>query len=200
MSPLVRQVLYAGEYEAAELEALRKFLSRDDVVLELGTVIGLLAIFCARIVGAEHVHSYEANERNKFCIYENFALNGVFPNVHFAMPSNGVGERAFYVADDLWGSSIHFSPSADCVRVPTVSLNDEIRRTRPMLLIVDVEGAELEIAQLIDYHTIRKIVVEVHPELIGHEQTTVINQLFESGGFRLVWQSEWQRHAVYSRE
>ncbi|MCA1554239.1 MAG: hypothetical protein LC737_07675, partial [Chloroflexi bacterium] len=28
MSPLVRQVLYAGEYEAAELEALRKFLSR----------------------------------------------------------------------------------------------------------------------------------------------------------------------------
>jgi hypothetical protein len=69
------------------------------------------------------------------------------------------------------------------VTVDTEDINHEIAIHKPSLLIVDIEGGEKELIQKINFkeNTILKLLLELHPHIIGEEETNkIIKFLFES--------------------
>lgn len=184
LSRLVIQSFLDRDYEREKLEIVASKLSSDDVVIELGTGLGVLSAYCAKRVGSWRVTTYEANPALEPYIRGTFALNGVAPNLHMCLLGESPGERIFFVGDMFWASSpITESPDALAIAVPVKSLNDEIRRVRPTFLIMDVEGVEDELTEFIDYQTIRKVVVELHPAVLGREKVREVKARFLNAGF-----------------
>ncbi len=72
-----RRVRYAllTDYECNDARLCRRFISPSDRVLELGTAIGFLALYCRKIIGVEQITLVEANPNLLPLIAENFALN-----------------------------------------------------------------------------------------------------------------------------
>lgn len=184
--PEIREFLYSGEYERSELKLLRRHLRPDDVVMELGTGIGFISLACAKRIGAARVFSFEANPALKPLILHNYELNQLSPTLEICVLAEEIGERDFYVHDLYWLSSTKAgTPDARHIRVPSRSLNDEIRRIDPTFLIMDIEGEERDLFRFIDFHNIRKVAMELHTESIGRDEAEAIQQRLRNAGFTL---------------
>lgn len=66
-------------------------LDADDVVMDVGTGIGLVATLCAQRIGSERVYTYEANPALERPIRETFELNRVSPHLEMCMHGPAVG-------------------------------------------------------------------------------------------------------------
>jgi FkbM family methyltransferase len=186
ISPQIREFLYSGEYERSELKALRRHLSADDVVMELGTGIGFISLACARRVGEARVFSFEANPALEPLIRRNYELNRVSPTLEICVLGKGDGETDFYVHDQYWLSSTQpGNPNTHHIRIPCRSLNDAIHRIDPTFLVMDIEGGERELFQFIDLHNIRKIALELHTDLLSVDETEIICQRLRDAGFTM---------------
>ncbi len=184
ISPTVRHYLFSGEYENEELVIATAALRPDDVVLELGTGLGLISAFCAKRIGSARVFTYEANPALEPHIRRTFTLNGVSPSLSIALLGQRPGHRTFYVTRNFWASSVvRPAGRAKAVMVLVKGLDDEIRRIDPTFLVVDIEGGELELFEAIDFRNIRKICVEVHEGPIGPEGVKRVRQLLLDAGF-----------------
>ena len=179
----VRGAILDGSYEAPELRALASALRADDVVLELGTGLGLLSSWCAQRIGSARVHTFEANPALEPRIRETFALNGVAPALGVAMLGEHAGEHDFHVHEAFWASSAtDATGAAHTVRVPVRPLNDEIRRIGPSLLVMDIEGGEAELLRFADLQGVQRIVAEFHEGMLGRAAIdTMIGRLYREG-------------------
>lgn len=186
LSPNMRHYLYKGQYETRELDIVRGALKPDDMVMELGTGLGVLATYCAQRIGSDRVFTYEANPALEPHIRETFALNGVSPSLSTCVLGSEVGEATFYVAKEFTESSTHRrDPGMKAVTVPMGSLNAEIHRIDPAFLIADIEGGEYDLFESIDFHRIEKICVEVHEQAIGRDKVERIKAILSNAGFVL---------------
>ena len=187
LSPVVRKFIYCGDYEKSELRAIRRNLEPDDVVMEVGTGLGFISLQCAKRIGADRVHTFEANADLEPFIRRNYELNGLSPTLEICLLSDRAGEADFYVADDFWASSTIPQGQAKAARkVPMRSLNDEIRRIGPTFLILDIEGGEYDLLQILDdFRTIRKVSIELHEEVIGPEKIGAIKRRLADAGFAI---------------
>ena len=98
--------------------------------MELGTGIGFVSLVCRRRVGRSRVYSFEANPALEPLIRRNYrSFNHLHPTLSICILGEEDGEADFYVHDLYWISSTRpGEPDTRHVRVPTRSLNDEIRR------------------------------------------------------------------------
>lgn len=186
ITPPIRRDIYFGDYERKELELVERRLQPGDTVMEIGAGIGFLSAFCAKVVGSERVHAYEANPALLPLIAEVHARNGVRPQVVHALLGEGDGERDFFVEPDYWASSlVRRSRGARCVRVRQIDLNAELRRVAPSFLIVDVEGGELELLRHADLSAVSKLCLEVHPDVLGNGRASELLAGLIAAGFAL---------------
>src|SRR5689334_16926088 len=90
----VSQMLVRGDYEVAERFAVSQLLEKDDVVVEIGSCVGLVALTAAKVVGAHNVKSFEPNPAAAIVARENFALNAMSIDLVNAAvgPADGVLE------------------------------------------------------------------------------------------------------------
>lgn len=182
----IRKDIFFGGYEAKEAGLVQKFIAPDDVVFEVGAGIGFLSSLCAKVVGNDNVHAYEANPQLLPIIREVHQKNGVAPHVYNVLLGQGEAERTFWLEPDYWASSlIQGSPAAKPIQIPQIDLNSELERIRPSFLIVDIEGGEYEFFEHIDLSTIRKICIEVHPHVLGDERVCEILSWLFARGFSL---------------
>jgi FkbM family methyltransferase len=163
-----------GDYEAKEIEIVAKRLEPQDVVLEVGAGLGFLSAYCAKRVGAQSVHAYEANPELIPLIRETYAKNEVAPNLVNAVLAKGAGEREFKVAGEFWASSAHRSEGRT-IKVPQADRDAELARIKPTFLIVDIEGGEAEFFAGADLQSVRKICVETHADVLGDR---VLSEMF----------------------
>lgn len=193
--------LYADRHEAKERHIIEQRLRPDDIVLELGSGMGIVTISCCQIAGSERVHTFEANPKMEATLRRNFALNGVTPHLQMAMISSAEGTDQFHVSDKFLLSSRYESATrissakVECTTVPTVSLQRVLREVQPTFLVVDIEGGELELLnEGIDLSSVQRICIEVHPAIIGDEQAgRLIENLIQRG----FWLSmEWSNGIV----
>ena len=182
-----RNALYHGNYERLEGRALRATLEPHDVVMELGTGLGFLATCAARVVGSERVSTYEANPALQSIIMRTFRLNRVAPHLTMAILGERDGEAEFFVERLFCESSTtRPSESARRVIVPTLSLNDEVRRVKPTFLVMDIEGAESQLIPFIDLSGVGKLLIEMHPHVIGKTRTGELMSVLADRGFLIV--------------
>lgn len=179
----VLEAILEGSYEADELEMVRQRLAPDDVVMELGTGLGLLATFCAKRIGSTRVFTFEANPALAPIIRTTFALNGVSPTLEMRAVGPQAGTVTFHVTPDFWGASTVRYRRARTITVPMTPFNEHAARIRPTFLIIDIEGGEYELASRMDLRGVRTIAIELHPTIIGLEKTQAVLDAFQSQGF-----------------
>lgn len=183
--PILKDIFFGG-YESKEAELVGKRITEDDVVMEIGAGIGFLSALCAKVTGGKRVFAYEANPQLMDIIKHVHGLNQVAPTVSNVLLGEGEGERTFWLEKDYWASSL-IQGAADTtpIQVRQIDLNQEIQRIRPSFLILDIEGGEYELLRHANLDPIRKIVIEVHPHVLGYTQVSEILGWLFAAGFAL---------------
>ncbi|WP_419798411.1 MAG: FkbM family methyltransferase [Terasakiella sp.] len=195
ISDNIRGYIARGKYEAEERELIFATLTPQDTVLEIGAGMGYVSCVCAGILkDKDRLYSYEANPKLIEIIEHNRKINGVDFHVRNALLGAFDGKADFYIPDDFWGASL--SPIADAQRVEIEVHNikkamDEIQ---PTYLIMDIEGAEVNVLPSMDLSSVQTICLEVHPFNTGMEAVRkmfsyLLNEgfMFEMNKFDLVY-------------
>jgi FkbM family methyltransferase len=176
--------IVAGHYELPERTLLKDALEHDDVVLELGAGVGVVSAICAQRLGSSRVHAFEANPNLIPLANDTYNLNGVAPSIENSILANAEGEQKFYLERDFWSSStVKRSSDAIEVSVPVRRLVGEIERIRPTFLIVDIEGGEAEIFQDASLPHVKKVLIELHPHVVGAAAIARVRRAFAAAGF-----------------
>lgn len=186
-SPVIRESLYSRTYEQAELELVKAHLQADDRVMEVGTGLGLLSSYCAKVVGNQQGFTFEANPALESAIRRNYALNQVNPHLEIQLVGEQTGTGRFYVGQNFWSSSIlNRAQGARPIEVPICSFNQMIREINPTFLILDIEGGEYELVKYADFHQVKKLVIELHSWVLQPEQLQFVQDRLAWAGFELV--------------
>ena len=191
LSTKIRNRLLSGAYEAHEKEMCREFLEPGDSVLEIGGAIGFIGLFCQKQLGIKAYTCFEANPRTYEILRRNYELNGVEPRVFNMALAHADGEVDLEVGSDFWENSICYKGNSQqgvkTVKVPAGTLATLLQQAghKVNTLIIDIEGAE----QFIDFQAIpdqvSKIIIELHPAVIGQEVTYNIVATLIGLGFRV---------------
>ena len=186
-SDVIRSSIFNGSYEADELKLVRSRLNQDDIVMEIGTGLGLPSSYCAKQIGDDKVFTFEANPALEQAIKTNYALNQVAPKLEMSLIGDCPGFSTFYVGKNFWSSSIFNKPKgAKAITLPVMSFNETIRKINPTFLLVDIEGGEYELVKYAEFHTIKKLMIEIHSWILTPEQIRFVKDRIAHAGFHLV--------------
>jgi FkbM family methyltransferase len=209
-SPIVIKTLTEGWYERRERTLVNKLIKTGDRVLEVGTALGAVTMTAARIVGAKHVLSFEANPQIAADARKNFLFNdldGIQSRVAVLCNrlrfGSAPGEVEFSISRDFWASRLHVGPISQdiikTVRVPTACLEDQIQNHRASVLICDIEGGEIELLIGADLKGIRLIIMEVHNWAVGAPMTDAMMRWLVVNGFNVDLNHTGDNIAILSR-
>ncbi|MEM9755364.1 MAG: FkbM family methyltransferase [Pseudomonadota bacterium] len=182
---LVRSLLFKNTYEAAERTLLPRVVRAGDCVLDIGGGIGLVGLLAARLVGPEgRVVSYEANPGLEPMIRANYALNPSAPELRMRAVTPDGAAVTFHVADNLVSSSLHAREAATrAITVDSDALDPVIADLQPDVLVMDVEGAEVDLLPAAHLRGLRALVLELHPHVVGAEAISALTAALAAKGF-----------------
>ncbi len=187
MSDRMLEVLRAGRYEQAEVRQIPKILQPGDRVVELGAGLGFVAIAAAKLDIAESIAVYEANPRLIPLISRNQELNGVAFDVfnQVVLLTDELSSVPFYIRKDFWASSLAPQPwgYSEQIEVPAIAFSEMLERHRPTMLIVDIEGGELELFRRVPLTGVKKVYIELHQNVIGRVGMKQVFDFFSSRDF-----------------
>ncbi|MEO6932380.1 MAG: FkbM family methyltransferase [Chitinophagaceae bacterium] len=181
-----------GDYEVDENKILQDTFTREDVLLELGTGIGFNSIYCAKI-NNNKVLTFEGNPNMIPLIKKNMKRN----NVSFGLKNEIVISKGFHTAsipfnivDEFWSSSSKkiAGKITQKVNVPTKDINLVVREFNPTYLVVDIEGGEEDLfdnCYWIENSLIKKIMIELHADIIGEEKCFMVMKNLANIGFKM---------------
>jgi FkbM family methyltransferase len=172
-----------GQYESGEIAIIKKTLSKEDKVLEIGSGLGFVTSFCSLIAGSDQVITYEANPSNAESAMRVFDKNQVSPEIRIALLGETNGVVLFPVNRTKRLASTILDPTEEVVEIAVESLNGLICQWKPTFLIMDIEGAEYDIFRIIQPLTIKKIQFELHPEILGESKCSEIFKQLDIMGF-----------------
>lgn len=194
-SQTIKKNIYQGYYETGELNIIKSQLLPDDIVMEIGAGIGFISTYCAKQIGSERVFSYEANPDLEERLRNTYRLNKVSPALEMCLVENQIGERTFYIEKNFWSSSIiPRSQDAKAITLSVKSFNEEIRRHNPTFLIIDIEGGEFELFKNADFLNVKKIMLELHNQVIGEEKAKFVKDRLLEAGFKMNEKYYCQQH------
>ncbi|MDQ6815478.1 MAG: FkbM family methyltransferase, partial [Bacteroidota bacterium] len=190
--PLFGNIIF-GDYEFDENKILKKTIDKDDVLLELGTGLGYNSISAAKI-NNNKVVTYEGNPNLIPLIKQNMKKN----SVKFRLENKIVLSKNFEDADcefnifeDFWSSSLKSNIDGKIVRKVTVKsydINRVLREVQPSYLIVDIEGGEedfFEDCSFLQNSSVRKILLELHANIIGEDKCSMVIENILKSGFKI---------------
>lgn len=188
LSPVMKNNLLLGRYEVQERSLALGFLDANDAVLEIGGAIGFIGLFCQTRIGITRYTTVEANPDTLRQLERNYALNHRTPVAWNVALAAHDGEVTLNVGNEFWENSLLAGADRGrSVTVPAASLTTLVQRLGydPTALIIDIEGAE----QFVNFSqvptSVSKIIIELHPHLIGHATTYRIVAQLVNLGFRV---------------
>lgn len=192
----------AARYEEHEILGALRCVRAGDAVLELGAGLGIVGAVVARNLRPSRVRSFEANPALIPHIRALYALNGleavisVENRLLIAAPDRPE-TMALHLTNSYLGSSLlETARVRDTVEVPTGDFNEACAEAE--VLIMDIEGAELDILRHADLRNLRAVVLEFHPEAYGVQGMQEAKEILRKAGFeriescstRTVWACE----------
>ncbi len=186
VTPEIRRDIYAERYERGEARWLMWELEPSDIVMEIGAGMGFVSTLCALRLGSERVFAYEANPALIPVAEATYKLNDVQPTLINGILGSEDGSVEFYVEEDFVASSVHRrSEEATAVSVPKIDVKREIEKIKPTFMVVDVEGAEYDLVPLIDWSEIQKVIIDLHPHVIGEAKTAKVLAVLTHSGLEI---------------
>jgi FkbM family methyltransferase len=199
-----RHSIYNEDYESLESEIIKRTLNAEDRVLEFGAGIGFISTLCALRLGrSDVVTAFEANPKLECVCRRTFTLNGVKPELVMAAVSAVAGKIKFNAFETYLSSSnkdrSNKTLKNDTIFVPAVAVEDAIKRYRPTYIISDVEGAEVDIFSAGTLRGVRKLCLELHPHVVGHEPINKMMDHLRSIGFQLHYDLACRKRVYLTR-
>ena len=195
----------AARYEGEEIAGALQVVSSGDRVLELGAGLGIVGAVTALNRRPEAVLSFEANP-------------ALLPHINALYVENGLSDRirvencvllagpdqpqsvTFHVRNSYLGSSLIESASRQTrpVSVPVADFDTRAAAFGATVLLMDIEGGELDLLRQIDLSRFRAVVLEFHPAVYGINGMKECKRILRKAGFaqvterssRTVWTCE----------
>ena len=181
---VVRKALLHDTYELQERKLMLRVLKPGMRVLEIGTGIGFVSLLAARAAGPENVFCYEANPTLEPLIRRNYALNGLQPTLTMRAVTVDGAPVTFFQNDNIISSSlIDRKHESRKVTVESVAFETLLEQHDPEVLVMDVEGAEVDILGASQLRNIRHIVIELHPHIVGDAKIAALEDHLQAIGF-----------------
>lgn len=182
----LRRALTRGRYERHRTRQLRNRIEPNDVVLDVGTGIGLAALYAAGMVGADNVYCIEPDPRAAALARRNFALNRqpISLLAAAATPAGLPGQVDFHLNEVLGRSSLTPRAGAvETVSVATVDVAPILRERRVSALCVDVEGSECDLLEAVpDFADVRVLLLRINEQALGYGRANrLFERLFDAG-------------------
>ena len=115
-----------GRYETGEFNIVKKHLQKGDIVLEIGTGLGFISSYCAKIVGSESVYTFEANPVNVELAKQVYFKNAVNPVLKNAILADENGFADFYIDKKNLLASALGIVNGNKIKVEKLNLNEQI--------------------------------------------------------------------------
>ncbi len=191
--------------EAPLIRRIFEFLSEDDVIYDVGSNIGLIALVMALHPKGRSspVHCFEPEPRNFTQLEGNIRLNGLAGRVfaHRLALSDRPGASELFIrggAGEGRHSTVAREGSTASIRIKTDSLAAFSGREggRPDLVKIDVEGAEGRVLEgmgpLLPELAPRELFIELHDKGEGDSTPggSTVRVWLEARGYALAWESE----------
>jgi FkbM family methyltransferase len=195
-----RAVFLSDSYEANERSLVREFVRPTDSVIELGGCLGIVSCLTNKRLADKTRHLVV--EGNPFCIstlHRNRDINGCGFLIENCAVSNQC-DATFYLHPAYIDGGATQRETNRPVRVPARSLTELDTRYGPFTtLVIDVEGAELDVFQHSrdQLRRYRLIIAELHAWAIGEEGVKQCQAILAEAGLRFqrraVTSEAWQR-------
>ncbi len=190
LSPQLTRALESGGYEGSESKALKRHPVPGDRMVDLGAGAGYLCALAARIIGGANVLGVEGNPEMAPVAQANLDRNGAAQAqvLHGAVVADDFdGETVRFLARKVfWAASID-ADSAEAhprhVDVPVRRISDILAMPRPTLVVMDIEGAEADLADYAWPDHVRMVILEVHTGRYPAEVLQGIFTGFFAAGF-----------------
>ena len=187
----IRMALFEDKYERADALLTQVILHSRDRVLDLGGGIGLVGLVATRICGEGNVLSCEANLDLESIIRKNYRLNKWEPNLLMCAVTSDGRDLTFFQQPEDWIASSAFAQGrkGNEITAQSVMINDLIGRHHPTVIIMDVEGVEVELLPVADLRGVRVVIVEMHPDIVGKESIEQVVEGMKERGWRITRES-----------
>ena len=179
----VSTAIIKGSYELPERQLVRATIRNGDRVIEVGSGVGVVGLLCNKLAGAGNVLSFEANSTLASIIAANYALNNITPRIRLRAVTIDGAPISFYRNSNIISSSVFDRGlEAENVTVESEALDQVLNEERADVLVMDVEGAEIELLTTADLSGVREIIVELHPKIVGLGPTkAMIDSIIDRG-------------------
>jgi FkbM family methyltransferase len=199
------QRINAQRYEGQEIAGALALAREGDNILELGAGLGLVGAVLAKNRAPGRMISFEANPNLVPHIQALYRLNGLDDRIELrnqVLVSHSERPKTlpFHVHNSYLGSSLSGDAerARETVQVPTADFEALRRELHPDVIVMDIEGGELDILEHADLAGVRAIVIEFHPKAYEVAGMRQCKSILRRAGFapvkdlstRLVWAAE----------
>jgi FkbM family methyltransferase len=181
-----RKAIASGKYEAAESAIAKRIIEPTDRVCEIGTGLGYVTSICAKAAHQGKVLSIEANPFLIDVSNKTAALNKVSVDIRNAVVTTDDAAETveFFVRKDFLGSSLDegVTDYDEKVSVPCLPWDQIRQEFQPTVLVMDIEGHELDLLPAINLEGVNKVLVELHPWCTDNAEINAMCKcLFDQG-------------------
>lgn len=186
----MHQYIINGTYESSEMNLCQKYVSPADRILEIGSAIGIVSIYCIKNIGISRITCVEPNSVTRKLLINNYELNNLSASLIAGCLTPKNGDVQLSIHDQFWSDRIVSTENSNSIKSETVrgytlaSLL-EILDFTPNCLIIDIEGSEIGLNPVEIPDTIEKIIIEIHPGLCGLNVSLKHLVSFTSVGFEI---------------
>lgn len=153
-------------------------------MLEAGAGMGLISLTMARIVGAENVVAYEPMPAAYSLLADNARLNDLAIVHRPRALAAAIGSVKFFADENVVASSFHARTGATGIEVAADGIAEVLETNPANTLVLDVEGAEVSLLKACPLGGLQKIIMEVHPHIVGEQAVGDMVASLNAAGFR----------------
>ncbi len=193
MTPERAERINAARYEGQEIAGALEVIQPGDHVLEMGAGLGLVGAITAKNGNPAKVLSFEANPNLIEHINALYTLNKLGSKIEvrnevLISAPDAPKTMPFHIRNSYLGSSLIDTDRRATTRVdvPTADYTKVHADFAPNVLLMDIEGGELEFLRHASLEGVRAIVIEFHPEAYGKEGMRECKSILERAGFAKV--------------
>lgn len=193
LKPPILRGIRSGSYERPEIEFGLANLRPGDRIMEMGTGAGIVGSVFAKHIKDITIRSFEANPDLIEHIRKLYAHNGVdrvasVSNNVVVSGANPPKNMDFYVRVNFLGSRLsaeNNEPAARKVSVPTKHYDAISREFPHNVVVMDIEGGELDFLADADLSAVDLVMLELHPNVYGAEGRDQVVAHLNRQGFAL---------------
>jgi len=186
ISPWMHQRMFRGDYEEIEADMLASCIEPGERILEVGGGLGFMAAFACLQAPDVQAVVYEANPGLVGVAEHTKRLNNVDFDFRNAMLGAQRGTAEFHVHAAFWASSAsHESSDSTTIDVPMHDVNQVLREQDFTMLVMDIEGGEIDLIPEMNLESISRVVIETHPSVTGAKSVSkMLRHLKRNYGLR----------------